>query len=39
VLSQHTAAPGLWPTEFLPDRVAAARARFAAYLERETGNL
>jgi acyl-CoA dehydrogenase len=38
VLSQHKPSPGLWPTEFLPDRVAAARARFAAYLEREAGN-
>jgi acyl-CoA dehydrogenase len=37
VLSQHKPSPGLWPTEFLPDRVAAARARFAAYLEREAG--
>jgi acyl-CoA dehydrogenase len=39
VLSQHKPAPGLWPTEFLPDRVAAARARYAQYLEREAGNL
>jgi acyl-CoA dehydrogenase len=39
VLSQHKASPGLWPTEFLPDRVAAARARFAEYLEHEAGNL
>jgi len=38
VLSQHKPSPGLWPTEFLPDRVAAARAHFAAYLEREAGN-
>src|SRR6185295_407848 len=32
VLAQHKPSPGLWPTEFLPDRVAAARAHFAAYL-------
>jgi acyl-CoA dehydrogenase len=38
VLSQHKASPGLWPTEFLPDRVAAARARFADVIEREAGN-
>jgi acyl-CoA dehydrogenase len=35
VLSRHQPSPGLWPTEFLPDRVAAARARFAEYLEHE----
>jgi len=39
VLSQHQPAPGLWPTAFLPDRVAAARARFAEYLEHDVGNL
>jgi acyl-CoA dehydrogenase len=39
VLSHHNPSPGLWPTEFLPDRVAAARARYAEYLDRETGNL
>jgi acyl-CoA dehydrogenase len=39
VLSRHKPAPGLWPTEFLPERVAAARARFAEYLEHEAGNL
>jgi acyl-CoA dehydrogenase len=39
VLAQHKPAPGLWPTEFLPDRVAAARARFAEYLEHEAANL
>jgi acyl-CoA dehydrogenase len=39
VLAQHKPAPGLWPTEFLPDRVAAARAKFAQYLEHEAGNL
>ena len=39
VLSQHKPSPDLWPTEFLPARVAAARARYAEYLEREAGNL
>jgi acyl-CoA dehydrogenase len=36
VLAMHQPSPGLWPTEFLPDRVAAARARFARYLDHET---
>ena len=39
VLSQHKPAPGLWPTEFLPERVAEAKARFASDFEREGGNL
>jgi acyl-CoA dehydrogenase len=30
---------GIWPTEHLPRRVAAARAKFAEYLEHEVGNL
>ena len=38
VLSQHKPSPGLWPTEFLPERVAAAKARFAEYFDREGGN-
>jgi acyl-CoA dehydrogenase len=39
VLSRHQPAPGPWPTEFLPERVAAARAKFAQHLEHEVGNL
>ena len=39
VLSQHKPSPGLWPSEFLPERVAAARARYAEYLEHEVQNL
>jgi acyl-CoA dehydrogenase len=39
VLRGRTPSPGLWPTEFLPERVAAARARYAALLEDEVGNL
>jgi acyl-CoA dehydrogenase len=39
VLAQHEPYDGLWPNDFLPERVAAARQRFARYLDRETGNL
>jgi acyl-CoA dehydrogenase len=39
VLAQHKPYDGLWPNDFLPERVAEARARFAQYLDRETGNL
>ena len=31
-------AKGLWPSEHLPERTAAARARFAHLLEHEVGN-
>jgi len=39
VLKQHQAYEGLWPRDFLPARVAEARARFADVLEHEVGNL
>jgi acyl-CoA dehydrogenase len=39
VLKQHKPYDGLWPNDFLPARVAEARARFAEYLEHEVGNL
>jgi acyl-CoA dehydrogenase len=39
VLKQHQAYEGLWPRDFLPARVAEARARFAGVLEHEVGNL
>jgi len=39
VLKQYKPYDGLWPNDFLPQRVAAARARFAEYLEHEVGNL
>jgi acyl-CoA dehydrogenase len=29
VLAGYSPAPGNWPTQFLPDRTAAARARYA----------
>jgi acyl-CoA dehydrogenase len=39
VLKRYQAAPGLWPTEHLPEKIAAAREKFAAYLELEVANL
>ena len=39
VLKEHQPYEGLWPNDFLPDRVAEAKARFAQYLERATDNL
>ncbi|MEM7413406.1 MAG: acyl-CoA dehydrogenase family protein [Myxococcota bacterium] len=39
VLRDHKAVDGLWPSAHLPTRRAAARERFAEFLEREIGNL
>ncbi len=39
VLRQHQPYEGLWPRDFLPERVAEARARFAAQLEGTIENL
>ncbi|HVC70874.1 MAG TPA: acyl-CoA dehydrogenase family protein [Acidimicrobiales bacterium] len=39
VLKRYQAAPGLWPTEHLPEKIAAARQKFAEYLELEVANL
>jgi len=39
VLKQYKPYDGLWPNDFLPQRVAEARVRFAQYLEHEVGNL
>jgi len=39
VLKQYRPYEGLWPRDFLPERVAEARAQFAAYLEGDVGNL
>jgi acyl-CoA dehydrogenase len=39
VLKQYQPYEGLWPRDFLPDRVAEARARFAKALERDVDNL
>jgi acyl-CoA dehydrogenase len=39
VLRDYKPVDGLWPSEHLPTRLAAARAKYAAYLENEVGNL
>ena len=39
VLKQYQPYQGLWPRDYLPDRVAEAKARYAKYLEDEVGNL
>jgi acyl-CoA dehydrogenase len=39
VLRDYRPADDLWPSEHLPKKLAAARAKFAAYLEHEVGNL
>lgn len=38
VLRGYTGTDGLWPTEWLPGKRDAARARFAEHLEAEVGN-
>jgi acyl-CoA dehydrogenase len=38
VLKRYRPYEGLWPRDFLPDRVAEARERYAEYLEHEVGN-
>jgi acyl-CoA dehydrogenase len=39
VLRDYKAVDGLWPSEHLPARLAAAREKYAAYLDNEVGNL
>ena len=39
VLRDHSPSDDLWPTQHLPKRREAARAKFAAVLEHEVGNL
>ena len=39
VLKQYAPYEGLWPRDYLPERVAEARQRFAELLEHEVGNL
>jgi acyl-CoA dehydrogenase len=38
VLRDYRPSDDLWPTQHLPRRVAAARSKFAEYLEHEVGN-
>src|SRR3954463_4339777 len=39
LLREYKATDDLWPTEHLPKKLAAAKAKYAEYLEREVGNL
>jgi acyl-CoA dehydrogenase len=39
VLKGYKPYEGLWPPDFLPDRVAEAKAKFAKFLDVEVGNL
>ena len=39
VLRDYRPSDDLWPTEHLPKKLAAAREKYAAYLEHEVGNL
>ena len=38
VLKRYQPVQGLWPSQHLPTRTAAARQKFARYLEHEVGN-
>jgi acyl-CoA dehydrogenase len=39
VLRDHSPSEGLWPSEHLPTKIAAAREKLAEHLEHEVGNL
>jgi acyl-CoA dehydrogenase len=39
VVRDYKASDDVWPTEWIPKRLEAARAKFAKYLEHEVGNL
>jgi acyl-CoA dehydrogenase len=39
VLRDYTPSDDIWPTQHLPKRLEAAKAKFAAHLENEVGNL
>ncbi len=39
LLRDYQPAADLWPTQWIPAKVEAARAKFAQYLEHEVGNL
>jgi len=39
VLRDHKPSDDVWPSEWIPKKLEAARARFAEYLEHEVGNL
>jgi len=39
VLRDYSPSDDLWPTQHLPKKRAAAREKYAEYLEHEVGNL
>jgi len=39
LLRDYQATDGMWPTEWIPGKIDAAKAKFAEYLEHEVGNL
>jgi acyl-CoA dehydrogenase len=39
VLRNYKATDGMWPTEWIPGKIDAARAQYAEFLEHEVGNL
>jgi acyl-CoA dehydrogenase len=39
VLRDYKPSTGMWPTEWIPGKVEAAKAKYAQYLELEVGNL
>ncbi|MDT3444089.1 MULTISPECIES: acyl-CoA dehydrogenase family protein [unclassified Pseudofrankia] len=39
VLRDYKPADGMWPTEWIPGKLDAARAKYAEFLEHEVGNL
>ena len=39
VLREYQPSDDLWPTEHLPKKLAAAKAKYAELLEHEVGNL
>jgi acyl-CoA dehydrogenase len=39
VLRDYRPSDDMWPTEHLPKKLAAAREKYAEYLEHEVGNL
>jgi acyl-CoA dehydrogenase len=39
VLREYKATDGMWPTEWIPGKLDAAKAKFAEYLDHEVGNL
>jgi acyl-CoA dehydrogenase len=39
VLRDYKASDDMWPTEWIPRKIDAAKTKFAEYLELEVGNL